>query len=103
MSKDYGTEFEIRQELEKLTTKEVIEKLKLWLYRPTEDIGIINTEQIMLERIEKDLEVLEMLRGIIQVYCVKRKRNNLYILASKNLSLTEEEYKKIKEWIDNDK
>ena len=55
MSKDYGTESEIRQELEKLTTKEVIQKLKLWLYRPTEDIGIINTEQLMLERIEQEL------------------------------------------------
>ena len=63
MSKDYGTESEIRQELDKLTTKEVIQKLKLWLNRPTEDIGIINTEQLMLERLEKDLKILDILKS----------------------------------------
>lgn len=87
MSKDYGTESEIRQELEKLTTKEVIQKLKLWLNRPTEDIGIINTEQLMLERLEKDLVILDTL-----------KKGLLF-----NITLTQEEHEKIKEWLKNDK
>lgn len=84
MSKDYGTESEIRQELDKLTTKEVIQKLKLWLNRPTEDIGIINTEQLMLERLEKDLVMLDTL-----------KKGLLF-----NITLTQEEHKKIKEWLE---
>ena len=83
MSKDYGTESEIRKELDKLTTKEVIQKLKSWLYRPTEDIGIINTEQLMLERLEKDLVMLDTL-----------KKGLLF-----NITLTQEEHEKIKEWL----
>ena len=83
MSKDYGTESEIRKELDKLTTKEVIQKLKSWLYRPTEDIGIINTEQLMLERIEQELEMSaekEALKKIVlatkeQYYCAQDELN----------------------------
>lgn len=99
MSKDYGTESEIRQELDKLTTKEVIQKLKLWLNRPTEDIGIINTEQLMLERIEQELEVLEALKKhFYEEYQLPTGQHSLLFRINGT-----PEYKKIKEWLDNDK
>lgn len=108
MSKDYGTESEIRQELDKLTTKEVIQKLKLWLNRPTEDIGIINTEQLMLERIEKELEVLGTLKKLFIDYFpavqVKQYTDGSHAMETQDCSsilpIDEEEYKKIKEWLE---
>lgn len=110
MSKDYGTEAEIRQELEKLTTKEVIQKLKLWLNRPTEDIGIINTEQLMLERIEQELEVLDKLKHLFIDYFpavqLKQYTDGSHAIETQDFSsilpISEEEYKKIKEWLENE-
>ena len=103
MSKDYGTESEIRQELDKLTTKEVIQKLKLWLNRPTEDIGIINTEQLMLERIEQELEVLEVLKKYVNIRNFSKKeeptQDSLVILTGGQIEIFED-YKKIKEWLE---
>lgn len=102
MSESYGTEFEIRQEIEKRTTKEILQKLKLWLHRPTEDIGIINTEMLMLEKIEKDLEVLEMLKILFKCsptyneLVLKDIRTNIILKMS---LLSKEDYKKIKEWL----
>lgn len=95
MSESYGTEFEIRQEIEKRTTKEILQKLKLWLHRPTEDIGIINTEMLMLEKIEKDLEVLDILKKYIRA----GQWSNEYTLLS--WKMKSKELTKIKEWLKN--
>lgn len=64
-----------------------------------------STEELVerVNKINNDLELLELLKNIIDVHCVERKRKNLYILASKNLSLTEEEYFKIKGWLNNER
>lgn len=97
MSESYGTEFEIRQEIEKRTTKEILQKLKLWLNRPTEDIRIINTEMLMLEKIEKDLEVLEALKRNVGI------RLAIQEWANKESNVLPNDRKIVKEWLENDK
>lgn len=59
MSESYGTEAEVRAEIDKLTTKEVIQRLRCGLFNPNVDVRVINTEQLLVDRLEKDLELLE--------------------------------------------
>ena len=60
MGKDkFGTEAEVRAEIDKLTTREVIQRLRCGLFNPNVDVRVINTEQLLVDRLEKDLELLE--------------------------------------------
>ena len=79
---------------------DLIDEIK---YTHNDGVSLTPFDQKRVDIIAKDLEVLKVLKGILKVYCVKRKRNNLYILASKNPSLTKEEYDLLKElWEDDE-
>ena len=68
MGKDkFGTEAEVRAEIDKLTTREVIQRLRCGLFNPNVDVRVINTEQLLVDRLEKDLELLE----------INKKQNNI--------------------------
>ena len=95
----YTTESELR----KLTSKEALAKLRLAIYRPTEATAVINTENVLLDVIEKDLEVLEILKRIVKIvdyskYPITSLDNQLVILSGGEIKNVED-YNKIKEWL----
>ena len=52
MGKDkFGTEAEVRAEIDKLTTREVIQRLRCGLFNPNVDVRFINTEQLLVDRL----------------------------------------------------
>ena len=81
-----------REELLKLTSKEALQKLRVAIYRPTEDTAVINTENVLLDIIAKDLEMVDILKKVFG-YCV---------IIPRQLEISNDEIRKIKEWLEND-
>lgn len=84
-------------ELLKLTSKEALAKLRLAIYRPTEETAVINTENVLLDVIEKDLEVLKALKRNVGI------RIAIQEWANKESKIFPNDRKIVKEWLENGK
>lgn len=97
-----------------MNSKEALKKInQYWA-----DINVIGKSDIVIsnedwEEVYKDLEILDILKkkgvavGFIQLQikenCGGVREYNDYIGKDKSLHLTADEYKKLKEWYENDK
>ena len=84
-------------ELLKLTSKEALAKMRVAIYRPTEETAVINTENVLLDIIEKDLEVLKALKRNVGI------RIAIQEWANKESKIFPNDRKIVKEWLENGK
>lgn len=89
------------EELLKLTSKEALAKMRVAIYRPTEETAVINTENVLLDIISKDLEALEILSKYVSFKLYEQ--DSCYFIQVGNeplKSITKEEYEILKRWKD---
>ena len=92
-----------RDELIKLTSTQALGKLRVAVFRPTEAIAVINTENVLLDIIANDLEVLEILKKYINKGELGHPSGVRCGIIATGMELNEidnkEDYEKVKEWL----
>lgn len=83
-----------------MTSKEALQKLKLLMFERDEDVRDINKNLVLLDVIEKDLEVLELLKQLLKSANILKK--NEIDISKYAVILSDSTSEILKEWLRNE-